>query len=565
MNKFYAIKYALSVFCLLMLALVEHSKAQDISSFKGQKPISLLGSVSINVSSYTTTGSRQRLDPFAWTLSGSPTLSIYGVQLPIYVLINQQSKSLQGPFQQFGISPTYKWAKAHLGYRNITFSPYTLSGRLFLGAGIELNPGKLRIGFVYGQFQKAIAGNLDQLTTLNPAPPAPQFRRMGYAFKLGYGTQTNHLDLIYFKAKDDINSISLAPKSFLRPAENVTLGLSSVFTLFKQLSWSTDIGLSGYTEDLRSEAYKLSSKLSWLKSIYNPLNSSHFGWAGQSSLQYNASVFSLRLQYRLISPDYKSMGAYFFNNDLQEITVSPSLTLWQGKVQLSGSYGIQNDNVSKIKLLQTDRKIGSVNLSIQPNQSFGMAVNYANYGTFQNQPGTIIDTLKIQQVNQTMMIAPRYFKSNGTVSHAINAVVSYQNSTDYNTVSSQLLEFNNLFTSLNYSYGLPKQKLTVTPGVNYIRNYLQNGNTAAFGATLSASKTLLNNKLNSSANLLYNQNFYEKTSNGYTLSIRLNNRLRVTAKQQLSVGLTLLRNTDKRIESRNFVEFYTNVGYGLNF
>jgi hypothetical protein len=388
---------------------------------------------------------------------------------------------------------------------------------------------------------------------------------MGYAFKLGYGTPTNHLDLIYFKAKDDINSISLAPKSFLRPAENVTLGLSSVFTLFKQLSWSTDLGLSGYTEDLRSEAYKLSSKLSWLKSIYNPLNSSHFGWAGQSSLQYNASVFSLRLQYRLISPDYKSMGAYFFNNDLQEITISPSLTLWQGKVQLSGSYGIQNDNVSKIKLLQTDRKIGSLNLSIQPNQSFGVAVNYANYGTFQNQPGTIIDTLKIQQVNQTMMIAPRYFKSNGTVSHAINAVVSYQNSTDYNTVSSQLLEFNNLFTSLNYSYGLPKQKLTVTPGVNYIRNYLQNGNTAAFGATLSASKTLLNNKLNSSANMLYNQNFYEQTSNGYTLSVRLNNRLRVTAKQQLSVGVTLLRNTDKRIESRNFVEFYTNVGYGLNF
>ena len=355
------------------------------------------------------------------------------------------------------------------------------------------------------------------------------------------------------------------PRSNIRPAENATLGLSSVFTLFKRFAWTTDIGLSAYTEDTRSEATELSSNWNWTRSIFTPRNSTHFGWAGQSSLQFNASVLSLRLQYRLISPDYKSMGAYFFNNDLKELTVSPTLTLAKGKVQVSGSYGIQHDNVSKTKLLQTDRKIGSLNLSIQPSQAFGVAINYANYGTFQNQPGTIVDTLKIQQVNQTMMIAPRYFKSNGTVSQAINAVVSYQNSTNYNTVSSQLLEFNNLFVSLNYSYGLPKQKLTLTPGVNYIRNYLQYGNTAAMGATLVVAKTLLNNKLNSSVNLLFNQNFYEENTNGYTLSVRLNNRIRLTNKQQLNLSLTMLQNTDNRIATRNFTEFYTNVGYGLSF
>ncbi|MFN8357093.1 MAG: hypothetical protein U0Y10_21745 [Spirosomataceae bacterium] len=562
MKQNYRLLICLSMGCLCLL---QQGQAQDISSFRGQKPITFTGNLSLNLSTYTTTGSRQRLDPFAWTISGSPTLSIYGVQLPVFVLINQQSKSFQGPFQQFGISPSYKWARAHLGYRNITFSPYTLAGRLFIGAGLELNPGKLRLGFMYGQFQKAIGGTLDQLTATNPAPPAPQFRRMGYAVKVGFGTEANHLDLIYFKAKDDINSITIVPKSTLRPAENAVVGLSSVFTLFKRFTWATDVGLSGYTEDIRSEEYELSSKLSWLKNVYTPRNSSHVGWAGQSSLQFNASVFSLRVQYRLISADYKSMGAYFFNNDLQEITVSPSITLLQGKIQLSGSYGIQNDNVSKTKLLRTDRKIGSANLSIQPSQSFGVVMNYSNYGTFQNQPGTIVDTLKIQQVNQTMMIAPRYFKSNGTVSHAVNAVLSYQNSTDYNTVSSQLLEFNNLFTSLTYSYGLPKQKFTLTPGVNYIRNYLQYGNTAAMGATLSATKTLWSNKLNTSANLLFNQNFYEQTTNGYTLSVRWNNRIRITNKQQMNVSLTLLRNTDNRIEARNFTEFYTNVGYGINF
>jgi hypothetical protein len=559
--RLFLLKCCFSIFLLQAIS----SQAQDIASFRGQKAFSFTGNLNVSLSTYTTTGVRQRLDPFAWTISGSPTLSVYGVQLPIFVLVNQQSRSLQGPFQQFGISPSYKWARAHLGYRNLTFSPYTLAGRLFLGAGVELNPGKLRFGFMYGQFQKAVGGTLEQLTSPNPGPPVPQFRRLGYAAKLGFGTEANHLDLIYFTAKDDPNSITIVPQSTLRPAENTTIGLSSMFTLFKRFSWATDLGLSAYTDDIRSETVSLPTQLAWTKYLFTPRNTSHFGWAGQSSLQFNASVLSLRLQYRLISPDYKSMGAYFFNNDLQEITISPTLTLGKGKVQLSGSYGMQHDNVSKSKLLRTDRTIGSLNLSIQPSQTFGVAINYSNYGTFQNQPGTIIDTLKIQQVNQTMMIAPRFFKTNGTVSHALNAVVSYQNSTDYNTVSSQLLEFNNLFGSLSYSYGLPKQRLTITPGVNYIRNYLPYGNTAAVGATLAASKSFLNNKLNTSTNLLYNQNYYQQKTNGNTLSVRLNNRFKLTKKQQLNLGLTLLQNTDQRIETRNFTEFYTNLGYGLSF
>jgi hypothetical protein len=138
---------------------------------------------------------------------------------------------------------------------------------------------------------------------------------------------------------------------------------------------------------------------------------------------------------------------------------------------LSGSYGIQQDNVSKTKATQTTRNIGSLNLSVQPSAKFGMMMTYSNYGTFQNNPDRIIDTLKIQQVNQSLVVAPRFAWGDRVVSHSINLMSSYQNSTDYNTVSKQLLEFNNLFLSFNYLRNNMKQKFTISPGGIFIKNF----------------------------------------------------------------------------------------------
>src|SRR5690606_41685729 len=58
---------------------------------------------------------------------------------------------------QFGISPSYKWIKLHLGYRNISFSPLVFDGQSFMGTGIELTPKNLYFGAFYGRLNKAIS------------------------------------------------------------------------------------------------------------------------------------------------------------------------------------------------------------------------------------------------------------------------------------------------------------------------------------------------------------------------------------------------------------------------
>ena len=92
-----------------------------------------------------------------------------------FVLSNFENKFYQ-PFNQFGISPKYKWATLHLGYRNLTYSNYTLAGHRILGAGFDLKPKNFRIGFMYGQLRRS--ASIDSSMNANPmyVRPAPSLQ-----------------------------------------------------------------------------------------------------------------------------------------------------------------------------------------------------------------------------------------------------------------------------------------------------------------------------------------------------------------------------------------------------
>lgn len=539
---------------------------QDLGTLAKQKPVVFSGNLNITTDLYKNLQGRERIDPFAWTISGSPTLTVYGISIPFFFLVNNQSRSLTGPYQQFGMSPFYKWVKVHAGYRNLTYSPYTLAGRLFLGGGVELNPGKLRFSALYGQFQRAQPADPLRFTLANVPPPTPAFQRTGYAIKLGYGTASNYVDLIYFRAKDNVNSINFPVDTRITPDENAVAGLSSQLTLLKRLTWTTHLGLSAYTRDIRRpENPEVISQVPFVKAFFLPRTGSQLAYAGESSLNYASSVLTVQLLVRQISAEYQSMGAYFFNNDLREATISPSLVLMQGKIQLSGSYGYQQDNVSKLRPTTTTRQIGSANLSIQPNQRFSMVMNYANYGTSQRGTERIIDTLKIQQVNQSIMLAPRLFFPGETVQQTLSAFVTYQNANDLNTVSQVRTDFNNVMANLNYTYSRPKERLTLTPGLSAVRNFVPGYNTQSIGATFTAAKGFQKGQLNTNLSSTFYQNFYAGATNGYTFRLRAGGRYHPAGPHEFSVSVASTVNQDNVVQSRTFTELFGQVGYGLAF
>ena len=216
-------------FILFLSATAIRATSQDLENLKKQKPFTLSGTIGASASFYTSTETTYTQPPYAWAVNGNFTGNLYGVALPVSFLINQYGKSYSNPFTQFGVSPTYKWAKLHLGYRTIPFSPLTFEGQSFRGAGIELTPGKFRFAAFTGRLNKAV--NED---TTSGRLKMPQYSRKGQGIKIGFGNASNYFDLMYFTAKDDSTSTKpLTEMSSVRPQENAVVGSSFKITAKK--------------------------------------------------------------------------------------------------------------------------------------------------------------------------------------------------------------------------------------------------------------------------------------------------------------------------------------------
>ena len=362
-------KYLYRVLIIFWIGLISFSlKGQDLENlddFSKRKFLELKGSFSISSNYYISSREYNQQNPFRYVLSGNPVLSIYGFDLPLSFTFANADFSVSGPgnFQRIGMSPYYKWIKIHAGYRNISFSPYTLNNHNFLGGGVELNPGKWRIGFMYGRFASANAED----TTASQALP-PSYKRTGYSFKIGYGTPDNYVDISVLDAKDDPASIPDPVKSNITPAKNMAIGISTRQTIADRFIFELHLGASGYTEDITVAEVEASERdiPGFVSNIYQPYASTRLNYAGHTSLTYRQQAFSLKAEYMRIDPEYETMGSYYFNNDLERYTIAPAFSLWRGKVNVSGSFGLQRDNLLDNKAATTKRTIGSANLQLAP-------------------------------------------------------------------------------------------------------------------------------------------------------------------------------------------------------
>ena len=99
---------------LLVLGLCSLTAySQDLSTIKNEKPFAISGRIDARTIMYSSSGIDGRRSPFTYILSGAPTLSFYGITVPITFTISEQERNFSQPFNQIGLSPTYKWLTLH--------------------------------------------------------------------------------------------------------------------------------------------------------------------------------------------------------------------------------------------------------------------------------------------------------------------------------------------------------------------------------------------------------------------------------------------------------------------
>lgn len=546
---------------------------QDLERIRENEPIKVYGGITARTMFYRVNGLEPRYLPFNYVVSGTPVVSIYGIQVPVYFSFSRQQSSFTQPFNQFGMSPTYKWITVHGGYRNLQYSPFTLNGHTILGAGVELHPHKLRIGGIYGRLNKATP--LDTLRSTYTE--SFTFKRMGYALKIGYGTEASHFDIIALHGKDDFHSMPLSQREVLdslkiTPAENIVTGYQSKFTMLKgKLIVESDGAISVYTTDTQTSPIEDETVNSTLKSFENftTLNySTELYGAFQASVLYKVRFASLKLQYRYIEPSYKSMGSYFLNNDLENVTISPSAILLKGKVRFAGSLGLQRDNLQNLKRSTARRVIGAANVSAELTSQIGLDLSYTNF-TNNQRVKTIrfADTLRIAQSTQNYSLSPRYFYATNAHSHSVILSANYNKFQELNAARS-LEETGNEINTANYfgtyQLGFIPARSTVFASLNHTKSGNAQISDQNYGLTMGGSKAFRTLLLSLSAGYQLSQ---RNGMAGRIINSSLQARYNANSKHIFHATMMFLGNYPEHISAiqRKFTEMRSEVGYTYNF
>jgi hypothetical protein len=553
----------LVLFTGLYLALFQVVSGQQLEGIKEQKPITLHGNFGVNLLGYSVQGIDDRMPPWNLLLSAQATASVYGIAIPFSFRYSGEKAEYGQPFNQFGLSPQYKWLTVHGGYRTIRFSDFTLAGHTFLGGGVEMNPGKFRFGCVYGRFRDQAQEISPALDTLN------QFSRKGLAMRIGVGNTNNFVDLIVLRIQDDSTSLPEGVNNQNLTAEqNMVLGVNGRIALGKKFTFETEVAGSAFTTNISAPGIEGSKELpSWLTSsqLIRINLSSDLNSAIRSSLLFKGKKISTRLEYRRIDPDYKSMGAWYFATDVEQATIAPSFPLFKKKLLLRGSVGIQRDNLRQNKKATTVRAISSVSASFNPLPAFGLDVNYSNYSNNQ-RPGSLplIDSLKQYQTTANFTITPRLLLIRPEKQHLIFLVVSRMELNDKNSWTALYTENRALILNLNYNLNLVNKAVTILGGIvhNRLENSTMTVNTT--GITAGISKALLDTRLQVGWNnaMVFNHSGQE----GWIINSTLQANYQINKHHNLRVGL-FFTSANYKDESLNpsFNETKGDIGYAYTF
>ncbi len=482
------------------------------SFFKGftdfGEPFQLGGSVGLNMRSYNAYGGPLRQDPFFYSVNANASMRIYQIDIPFSMILTAKNTTLSRPsisdlkealtnnvkdrrngFARIGISPYYKWAKLHLGHRAMNFSKYTMSNINFFGAGMELTPGKVRFGAMYGRLTKAEPINLS-LTT----PNIPIYQRIGWAAKIGYGDDKASVDLVLFGAKDDENSIAI-PADYsqqVTPESNLAIGiqLQKLFLdVFRVSVDYTNSAISPNSEDSRSDAGSITNFL------HPRRNTTYYSNAFEAALAYEGRVINTGVLLKRVDADYKTLGAYFFDRDVLDIQGFVNFGLLDGKINTALKAGIQSNNLDNTKPTTTRRFIYDAQLSYAV-EALSANLNFSNNSSrvdyVLNQQ---LDSLNAVIVTQDIGLNINFaLPSLGAIKQAISFTGNIQDVSDNIEKPNRISTSRIVLANLAYMVMLPID-MTLSFRVNYNRNIIQDIHLERNGFGLGVKKALFENKL----------------------------------------------------------------------
>jgi hypothetical protein len=570
--------------CLLLFATrmqaqqvdLEHVGANLKEKVKVKNLFKISGGISASSIFYTGNAGAGR-DPFSYYINGNVNLSIYGISIPASFAFTNRGLSygytLPRTPNRLSLHPKYKWIQAHIGDVSTTFSPYTLNGLLYRGGGVDLTPkGKWKYSVMAGQLQKAVEYRPDNGQTL------AVYKRMGYGAKVNYDDNGYKWGFSIFKAKDVLNSLQYKPDSLqIYPQQNTAVSIEASLPIIRNLVLTGEYAISALTRDIRAPKYTDSNQVNWMVKLFGGTTATNIYKAYKSQLNYTIGSSMVGVGYERIDPGYQTLGAYYFNNDLENITANFAQSFFKGKINLSGNVGLQRDDLDGKKTGGSRRTVSAVNLSWNASKRLTSTVSYTNFQTYTNvkpqfqyinqlTPFDNLDTLNFRQLSQTGNVNVNYVVStNKDKPQNLNLNFSFQDSYDMQggiITAASASQFFNFAGSYNLSN--TKKVMNITGAMNVTYNTIGKNDILTLGPTVAVSKQFWNKQIRTNASVSYNNTLASAVNAGQqVLSVRLTGGYVYKKKHNINISAVGM---NRMVTGKNAIYDYTaTIAYNFNF
>lgn len=534
-----------------------------------QENIDISGRISAGGEVYAVQGVENRRSPYSYQVNGRLVFSYKDFSVPVSGSYRDAQFSYDYTFNRIGIAPTWKWIKVYLGWNTVSFSPYTMSGRAFNGAGVELKPGLLSVTAIKGKIQNPLA---IRDTLVDGATLIPIYDRLITGGKVGFGKEKSKIEFILMRIEDDLSSFEL-PSNYvpeygynvLTPKENLLAGLNGSVRFFKKLDLFFNTGMSAFTADAADTLlidYGTDAP-AFLGELFQANSTTKVALAGDAGVQYSVFGSRLGVKYRRVDPFYTTLASPYFNSDLEQYTFSLGTSLWRRRIRFDGQLGLEKNNLTQLRMNTTHRLIGSGNVHFMPDDQFYTTLTYQNFQTeTENRILLLNDTLRFVSVSRNYGLVSGYswVTANKRLSLQFNAF--------YNTVrdeseTEQIGDIDILSLSASHGHTISSVELTISPSVHYNQYTYSDVVQERIGGGLRLSKRWWEQKLSTSFSVSYSLNNYDGLRDGDTAYFVLNGAYKLSGKSTLSTNLSY--RTASSLINRSFDESRASLRYQYQF
>lgn len=521
---------------VLLLASIS-TTAQQLDKIGSQKPLAFAGGISINHTLYAAKGTTSGRDTHNTLASGHASMSLYGWVLPFSFSVSSQQKAFTQPFNRFTVQPKWKWITVHAGFTSMSFSPHTVNGHIFQGVGVDLDRGeKWRVSALSGRFAKAVDSD-----SLRNIPPV--LKRTGQALRMRYGTNVSYSEIILFHARDISNGVDTLT---VKPRRNLAASLRGSAKLLPRLRMTAEMANSIMTRN--SDAEKRQGQLLLARMFSFPETRSTAAYqALNASLEWQEKDYTIGLAYQRIDPGYETLGAYHFNNDLENVALNGSGRLLDNKLSLAASAGTQRDNIDGKKTSSMRRIVSSFNAQYSPSDRLNLSASYNGFKTVTNlQPlwesvNAIApvdpDTLNYRQISRSATVSALFTSGR---KQTLSLQGSFQQTAEWQGSSIRT----DFFTMLgSYTLALIPANLSLSVIMTMSQQVTSNHTSRMGGPTASISKLSWRKRLRSTLSSSMNTTITEGAGRTRGITTRSSSVFVLGDQHRVNLSIALSRRT----------------------